>query len=226
MVTPLGTSFSDEEVVVQFDINLTGTTVETLIIEFNQAKYEELLSFRSLSPKAMRKICKVFKETKTPIVAPMPKEALSFSQDCSNSPSSEGVGSAYAKRSPQWHVVQLKRSLQGRVSQTESNSQECVPKPKRRSQDCIPKPKCRSQDCVSSAKCRPQDCVSPAKPGAQACVRVTKSNTEPGVYLELSTTRLRGGYKKSMDSRHFKKIHVHQEPIPSNHRLRVPIQTS
>ena len=72
MATPLGTSFSDEEVVVQSDVHLTGTTVETLVVEFDQAKFEEAISSGSLSPKAMRKIHKVSKETKgltAPIVA-------------------------------------------------------------------------------------------------------------------------------------------------------------
>ena len=61
MATPLGTSFSDEEVVAQSEVYLTGTIVETLIIEFDQAKFEEALSSGSLSPKAMRKIHKVSK---------------------------------------------------------------------------------------------------------------------------------------------------------------------
>ena len=68
MATLLGTSFSDEEVVAQSDVHLTRTTVEILIVEFDQAKFEEALSSRSLSPKAMRKISKVFKETKTPTI--------------------------------------------------------------------------------------------------------------------------------------------------------------
>ena len=46
MVIPLGTSFfTDKEVVVQSDTNLAGTTIETLTIEFDQAKYEELLTW-------------------------------------------------------------------------------------------------------------------------------------------------------------------------------------
>ena len=62
-------SFSNEEVVAQSDVHLTGTTVETLIIEFDQAKYEEAISSGSLCPKAMRKIHKVSEETKAPVVA-------------------------------------------------------------------------------------------------------------------------------------------------------------
>ncbi|ONK73845.1 uncharacterized protein A4U43_C03F170 [Asparagus officinalis] len=100
MATPLGKSFSDEEVVVQSDVHLTGTTVETLVIEFDQAKFEEVISSGSLSLKAMRKIHKVSKKTKTPTVAPMPKKAFSFNQGCSNSPSPDGVGSVSAKPVP------------------------------------------------------------------------------------------------------------------------------
>ena len=53
MATPLGTTFStDEQVVVQGDVTCMGKTVESLVVEFNQAKYEEFLSSGSKSPKA------------------------------------------------------------------------------------------------------------------------------------------------------------------------------
>nr|ABD63140.1 hypothetical protein 19.t00012 [Asparagus officinalis] len=104
----------------------------------------------------MRKICKVFKETKALIVAPMPKEALSFSQDCSSSPSSKGVGLVYAN----------KHNSQECVPEPKRNSQECVTQTERNSQECISESKRRFQYCILSAKWRPQDCVSPAKPGA------------------------------------------------------------
>ena len=78
MATPLGTSFSDEEVVVQSDVHLTGTTVETLVVEFDQVKYEEALSSGSLSPKARRGACKSSKEVL--ITDETPKKALSFGQ--------------------------------------------------------------------------------------------------------------------------------------------------
>ena len=79
MATPLGTSFSDEEVVAQSDVHLTGTTVETLVVEFDQAKYEEVLSSGSLSPKARRDTHRISTEVNT--TAEMPKKALSFGQD-------------------------------------------------------------------------------------------------------------------------------------------------
>jgi len=54
MAPPLGTSFStDENVVMQSDVQLFGKTVESLVIEFGQEKFEEFLSSDSASPKAM-----------------------------------------------------------------------------------------------------------------------------------------------------------------------------
>ena len=53
MATPLGTTFStDEQVVAQGDVNCMGKTIESLVVEFDQAKYEEFLSSGSRSPKA------------------------------------------------------------------------------------------------------------------------------------------------------------------------------
>jgi len=60
MATPLGTTFSiDEKVVAQGDITLMGKPVESLIVEFDQAKYEEFLSSSTKSPRA-RQYRKVF----------------------------------------------------------------------------------------------------------------------------------------------------------------------
>ena len=51
MATPLGIAFStDEQVVAQDDITYIGKMVESLIVEFDQAKYEEFLSSGSKSP--------------------------------------------------------------------------------------------------------------------------------------------------------------------------------
>jgi len=59
MVTPLGTTFStDEQVVAQGDVACMGRMVELLVVEFDQAKYEEFLSSGSKSPRA-RQYCKV-----------------------------------------------------------------------------------------------------------------------------------------------------------------------
>ena len=53
MATPLGATFStDEQVVAQGDVTCMGKTVESLVVEFDQAKYEEFLSSGSKSPKA------------------------------------------------------------------------------------------------------------------------------------------------------------------------------
>ena len=64
MAAPLGTSFStDENVVVQAGFRLLGKMVRSLIIEFDQEKFEEFLSSGSASPKAMRQYRKISSET-------------------------------------------------------------------------------------------------------------------------------------------------------------------
>ena len=53
MATPLGTTFiTDEQVVAQGDVLYKGKMVESLVVEFDQTKYEEFLSSCSKSPKA------------------------------------------------------------------------------------------------------------------------------------------------------------------------------
>ena len=73
MATPLGTTFvTDEQVVAQGDVLYKGKTVESLVVEFDQAKYEEFLSSGSKSPKARR--------TAGSLRGLAPKSALSLSQ--------------------------------------------------------------------------------------------------------------------------------------------------
>ena len=80
MATPLGNAFStDENAVAQDDVRLLGKTVESLIVEFDQGKFEEFLSSGSTSPKAMRQYRKVSSETPSLISSGItPKVALSF----------------------------------------------------------------------------------------------------------------------------------------------------
>ena len=60
MATPLGTSFStNENAVAQADVQLLGKMVESLVIEFDQEKFEEFLSSGSVSLKVMRQYRKV-----------------------------------------------------------------------------------------------------------------------------------------------------------------------
>ena len=47
MATPLGTTFSTDE----GDITFMGKIVESLVVKFDQAKYEEFLSSSSKSPR-------------------------------------------------------------------------------------------------------------------------------------------------------------------------------
>jgi len=60
MATLLKTCFStDENAVAQADVKLMGSTVESLITECDQRKFEEFLLSGSDSPKATRRYCKV-----------------------------------------------------------------------------------------------------------------------------------------------------------------------
>ena len=53
MATPLRTTFStDEQVMAQGDVTYMGKMVESLIVELDQAKYEEFLSSAPKSPRA------------------------------------------------------------------------------------------------------------------------------------------------------------------------------
>nr|ABD63158.1 hypothetical protein 20.t00010 [Asparagus officinalis] len=97
MATPLGTSFSDEEVVAQSDVYLMGMTVETLVVEFDQAKYEEALSSGSLSPKAKHDVRETSKKVNS--VVEVPKKALSFGQELKLALLAEDPTSASARRS-------------------------------------------------------------------------------------------------------------------------------
>jgi len=69
MATTVGeTILSDEMVVAQSDVIATGTMVESLVIEFDQAKYEEYLSSDSSSPRSARKYRRVSREPRVQTV--------------------------------------------------------------------------------------------------------------------------------------------------------------
>ena len=51
MATPLGKVFStNEKAVEQADLKLLGSTIKSLLVEFFQEKFEQLLSSGSISP--------------------------------------------------------------------------------------------------------------------------------------------------------------------------------
>ena len=53
MTTSLGTTFStDEQVAAQSGVTFMGKMVKSLVVKFNQVKYEEFLSSGSKSPRA------------------------------------------------------------------------------------------------------------------------------------------------------------------------------
>ena len=64
MTTPLEGVFStDEKVVAQADLKLLGSAVQSLVVKFNQEKFEQLLSSSSISPKSTQEYHKVSSET-------------------------------------------------------------------------------------------------------------------------------------------------------------------
>ena len=66
MVTPLGTTFlTDEQVAVQGDVNFMRKTVESLVVQFDQAKYEEFLSSGSKSPRVAQQYHRVSSEIRS-----------------------------------------------------------------------------------------------------------------------------------------------------------------
>ena len=74
MASLLGTTFStDEQVVAQGGVTYMGIMVESLIVEFDQVKYEEFLSFGSKSPRA-RQYRKVSSGTRSPGHSEIPSD--------------------------------------------------------------------------------------------------------------------------------------------------------
>jgi len=75
MVTPLGNTFStDKQVVAQGDVTYMGKVIESLVMEFDQAKYEEFISSGSKSPRA-RQYRKVSSGTYSWVPSEIPSDA-------------------------------------------------------------------------------------------------------------------------------------------------------
>ena len=75
MATPLGTTFStDEQAMAQGDITYMGKMIESLVVGFDQAKYEKFLSSGSKSPKA-RVYRKVSSGTCSRVCSEIPSDA-------------------------------------------------------------------------------------------------------------------------------------------------------
>ena len=68
MVTPLGNVFFiDEKVMALADIKLVGSMVESIVIEFDQGKFEEFFSSSSKSQKATRQYRRVSLGTRSQV---------------------------------------------------------------------------------------------------------------------------------------------------------------
>ena len=92
MATPLGTFFStDENVVAQVDVRLLGKTIESLVIEFDQEKFEKFLSSGFSSPKAMRQYHKVSSKTRSRISSEITPKVARTTAHSANGVTSEEV---------------------------------------------------------------------------------------------------------------------------------------
>ena len=66
METLLGNTLSiKEKAIVQADLKLLGLTVESLVVEFDQEKLEQLLSSGSIRRKSMRQYYKISSKTRS-----------------------------------------------------------------------------------------------------------------------------------------------------------------
>jgi len=82
MTTLLGTVFStDRKAVAPADLKLFSSNVESLVVKFNQEKFE-LLSSGSISSKAMRKYCKVSSETRSLASSEASQRKISSEVNC------------------------------------------------------------------------------------------------------------------------------------------------
>ena len=91
MVIPLGSSFStDDNTVVQADVKFIRSMVESLIVEFDQEKFEEFLFVGSKSPKVMRQYRRVSLETRSQVFSETsPKVSCAIAHNASNAMSSK-----------------------------------------------------------------------------------------------------------------------------------------
>ena len=70
MATPLGTTLStDEQVVTQGDITFMEKMVESLVVKFDQEKYEEFLSSGSKSPRVAQQYRRISSEIRSQVTS-------------------------------------------------------------------------------------------------------------------------------------------------------------
>jgi len=92
MATSLGTAFStDEKAMAQADVQLRGKMVESLIIKFDQEKFEEFLSLGFASPKIMQQYCKVSSKTRPRISSEITPRVARTTAHSTNGATSEEV---------------------------------------------------------------------------------------------------------------------------------------
>jgi len=128
MVTPRGTSFStDEKAVAQADVQLLRKTVESLVVKFDQGKFEEFLSLGSASPKIMRHYHKVSSETRSRISSEVsPKVACTFAYSTSGATSNEVLKISRAThaaaptslRTPTWLMCRYMITMMVKINPT------------------------------------------------------------------------------------------------------------
>ena len=132
MATPLETFSSiDENVVVQADVQLLGKTIESLVTEFDQEKFEKFLSLGFASPKAMRHYHKVSSETRSRISSEItPRGARATAHSASGVTSNEVLKTSHAARATRVNIPQgtrMANALAHDQSDSEDQSRHCSP---------------------------------------------------------------------------------------------------
>jgi len=113
MATPLGILFStDENAVAQANVQLLRKTVKSLVIEYDQRKFKELLSLGSANPRIMRQYRKVSSETHSRISSEISLKVARTSAHSTNGATSSEV----LKTSCATHVVCVNVSQETRMT--------------------------------------------------------------------------------------------------------------
>ena len=91
MATPLGSSFStDDNIVAQADVQLLGMIVESLVVEFDQGKFEKFFSSGSATSNTMLQYHKISSGIRSRISSEIsPKVACTSAHSASSATSNE-----------------------------------------------------------------------------------------------------------------------------------------
>jgi len=117
MATPLGNTFStNENVVAQANVELLKKIVESLVVEFDQEKFEKFLSSGFTNPKTMWQYCKVSYETCCRISSEIsPKVARTTAHSVNGVTSNNILKTSHATHAVRVNVSQETRRINASV---------------------------------------------------------------------------------------------------------------